>query len=103
MIDRIHRIHRILSGSPEHRAELVAAGLVVAIWFAMDVVQFVDWAIQKYNQPPALMVPSAPCIPLPGTNSCFAPALGYDCDSHGCSIPLTQNNNVVPLGICHDR
>ncbi len=39
--------HRILSGSPEARPELVAAGVFVAIWFAMDFVQWLDWLQSK--------------------------------------------------------
>lgn len=44
-------LHRILSGSPAHRRELIAAGLFVAIWFAMDVIQFVDWVASKIAGP----------------------------------------------------
>lgn len=84
-------IHRILSGAPEHRKELIAAGLFVLIWFAMDVIQFADWAWQKYNQPRAI-----PCEPIAGSTLCVSPAIvqfpGYYCGSHDCSIPLTQNN-----------
>lgn len=39
--------HRILSGSPERRAELIAAGCFVVVWFVMDAVQWVDWLITK--------------------------------------------------------
>lgn len=47
-------IHRILSGSPLQRKELVAAGIFVAIWFIIDVIQFSDWLLLKLN-PVAVM------------------------------------------------
>jgi hypothetical protein len=49
-------LHRILSGTPEHRVELVAAGIFVALWFAMDFVQWVDWASSKINPTPVVCV-----------------------------------------------
>lgn len=49
-------IHRILSGSPEHRRELIAAGLFVAVWFAIDLVQWVDWALEKFNPSPVVCI-----------------------------------------------
>lgn len=55
----IDRIHRILSGSPEHRTELIAAGIFVAIWFTMDAVQWVDWLAAKMQQPPQMA-----CVPI---------------------------------------
>jgi hypothetical protein len=85
-------LHKILAGNPGTRRELVAAGIFVAVWFAIDVIQFADWAVQKFKSPTTIDFPTAKCTPIPGTNSCWAPALGYYCDSHGCSIPLTQNN-----------
>lgn len=36
-------VHRALSGQTHTRAELIAAGLFVVVWFTMDVIQFVDW------------------------------------------------------------
>lgn len=47
-------LHRILSGSPARRIELIAAGIFVAVWFLMDVVQFTDWAIQKFSPTPVI-------------------------------------------------
>lgn len=41
------RFHRILSGSPMSRGELIFAGGFVLQWWLMDVVQFVDWLIGK--------------------------------------------------------
>jgi hypothetical protein len=49
-------LHRILSGSPEHRAELIAAGLFVLLWFAMDAVQWVDWLQTKMSPVPVICV-----------------------------------------------
>ena len=40
-------LHRVLSGQSLTRAELIGAGVFVIIWFAMDVVQFVGWIIEK--------------------------------------------------------
>ena len=40
-------IHRILAGSPLARKELIAAGVFVAVWFVIDVIEFVDWAQLK--------------------------------------------------------
>jgi len=42
-------LHRILSGTPERRIELIAAGIFVAVWFTMDFVQWIDWAVAKFN------------------------------------------------------
>ncbi len=85
-------LHKILAGNPGTRRELVAAGIFVAVWFAIDVIQFADWAIQKFNPPATFSFPISKCTPMPGTNMCMSPALRYYCDSYGCSVPLTQNN-----------
>lgn len=89
----MNALHRVLSGNPTRRVELIAAGIFVLIWFAIDVVQFADWAWQKYNQPRPVA-----CEPVPGTTMCLSPANlqlpGYYCGAHDCSIPLTQNNAV---------
>lgn len=52
-------LHRILSGSPEVRGELVAAGIFVAVWFVMDLAQWVDWVESKINPPQ-----QAFCLPI---------------------------------------
>lgn len=78
--------HRILAGSPAHRAELIAAGIFVAIWFVMDAAQWIDWAWLKFNPPAAISCLTLPSAPL---------APGYFCGSQNCSIPLTQNNGAV--------
>lgn len=38
-------IHRILSGQALTPGQLAAAGWFIVVWFAMDVVQFVDMII----------------------------------------------------------
>lgn len=53
-------LHRILSGSPESRTQLIAAGLFVGLWFAMDLIEFVDWANQKLHPMPVTCGPSIP-------------------------------------------
>ena len=65
-------LHRILSGSPEHRTELMAAGIFVMVWFTIDAIQWVDWAVSKFSQPQQVV-----CIPI-GTSA--------------LTLPLTQNN-----------
>jgi hypothetical protein len=42
-------LHRVLIGQTTTRKQLIAAGIVVIIWILMDVIQFVDWAIQKFH------------------------------------------------------
>lgn len=42
-------IHRILSGQPLTPRELRWAGAVVAIWFLMDLVEWLDWLIGKFQ------------------------------------------------------
>ena len=80
--------HRVVSGNPTRRVELIAAGIFVLIWFAIDVVQFVDWVVTKWNAPRPVA-----CEPIVRSTLCFTPAMGsYYCGSHDCSIPLTQNN-----------
>lgn len=49
-------LHRILSGTPAVRGELVAAGIFVAVWFAMDIIQFSDWAMLKLNPAPVACI-----------------------------------------------
>lgn len=36
-------IHRILTGQTLSRKELVIGGILVGLWFAMDLVQWIDW------------------------------------------------------------
>jgi hypothetical protein len=42
-------IHRILSGQALTPRELRWAGIIVILWILMDVVQFADWAWQKFH------------------------------------------------------
>jgi hypothetical protein len=42
-------INRVLSGTPEHKKELIAAGVVAGIWFLMDFVQWIDWLVSKFS------------------------------------------------------
>lgn len=37
--------HRIVSGQALTRGQLVGAGVFVAIWFLMDVIQFADMVV----------------------------------------------------------
>jgi hypothetical protein len=67
-------LHRIVSGGPKRRAELIAAGVFVLIWFGIDIIQFSDWVLQKFNPPE-----TAICLPVL------------------TSIPLTQNNGLQLL------
>lgn len=48
--------NRILSGSPERRAELIAAGVFVAVWFLMDFAQWVDWFLLKLAPMPVVCI-----------------------------------------------
>lgn len=41
-------IHRVLTGQPLSRRELIAAGILVLIWFVMDLVQWLDWLWGKF-------------------------------------------------------
>jgi hypothetical protein len=77
-------LHRILSGSPERRGELIAAGIFVLIWFVMDVAQWIDWVATKLNPPPHAL-----CLPLPISTdrppvTMITP--GYYCGNHDCSL-----------------
>jgi hypothetical protein len=40
-------IHRILTGQPISPLELRVAGILVLLWFLMDLVQWVDWLWSK--------------------------------------------------------
>lgn len=42
-------LHRILTGQTISRKELAVAGIVVGVWFAMDLVQWIDWAVAKWH------------------------------------------------------
>jgi hypothetical protein len=39
--------HRILTGQPLTVKELRIAGIIVLVWFLMDLVQWVDWLLSK--------------------------------------------------------
>ena len=41
-------LHRILAGQPLTPRELRIAGFLVALWFLMDFVQWVDWLLSKF-------------------------------------------------------
>jgi hypothetical protein len=40
-------LHRILAGQPLTSRELRWAGILVIVWFLMDLVQWIDWFIGK--------------------------------------------------------
>jgi hypothetical protein len=42
-------IHRVLTGQPLNRTELIVAGALVLLWFLMDLVQWIDWLLNKLN------------------------------------------------------
>lgn len=42
-------IHRILTGQPLTRKELIVGGVFVIVWFLMDLVQWIDWLLSKFN------------------------------------------------------
>ena len=42
-------IHRILTGNTLTPRQLIMAGLFVAIWFLMDLVQFIAWIWEKLS------------------------------------------------------
>lgn len=48
MLDRVD-IHRVLTGQTLTRKELVIGGIIVIIWFLMDLIQFVDWLWLKLH------------------------------------------------------
>jgi hypothetical protein len=39
--------HRLMTGQAVTRGELIGGGILVAIWFVMDAVQWIDWLSQK--------------------------------------------------------
>ena len=41
-------IHRILTGQAITRKELMIGGILVAIWFLMDLAQWIDWLMSKF-------------------------------------------------------
>lgn len=45
--ERLEALHRIVTGQPLTRKELNSAGFFIAVWFLMDVVQWLDWLIGK--------------------------------------------------------
>ena len=40
-------INRILTGQSVTRAELIAAGVLMMVWFLMDLAQWIDWFLTK--------------------------------------------------------
>lgn len=49
-------IYKILVGATDDRRLLVAGGLFVLVWFAMDAVEFTDFIIQKFNSSPVVCI-----------------------------------------------
>jgi hypothetical protein len=41
-------IHRILTGTPLTHCELRIGGILVMLWFLMDLVQWIDWLWSKF-------------------------------------------------------
>jgi hypothetical protein len=89
-------LHRILSGGPTRRGELIAAGIFVAVWFAIDVHQYADFLWSKFNP-----VQSAICLPITTMPSPSIDNMplnitpGYWCGMHDCSHLFdTQNNSA---------
>ena len=44
-------IHRVLSANPNNKKQLVFAAGFIIIWFGIDVIQFTDMIVGKFNQP----------------------------------------------------
>lgn len=42
--------HRMLTGNTLTRGQLIGAGAFVLFWFAMDVIQFVDFVVEKFSR-----------------------------------------------------
>ena len=68
-------LHKVLAGYPTSRPQLIAAGLFVAVWFTMDLIEFVDFSHSKFVEAgrqcmtvyvplPPLALPSAPPIEM---------------------------------------
>lgn len=54
-------LHRILTGAGNLTSrQLQIAGIVVIGWIAIDVIQFTDWAVQKFYPTPVVVVSGAP-------------------------------------------
>jgi len=47
--ERFDALHRIVTGQALTRKELNFAGFFIATWFLMDVVQWLDWLIGKFQ------------------------------------------------------
>jgi hypothetical protein len=47
--DMFDAINRILSGQALTRRQRTGAGIFVAVWFLMDLIQFVDWLLSKFH------------------------------------------------------
>lgn len=43
----IDTVHRVLTGQTVTRIELTIAGIVVVLWIAMDVHQYISWLFEK--------------------------------------------------------
>lgn len=56
--------HRVLTGNTLSRRQLIGAGVFVLVWFAMDVIQFADFVMQKFASPPytGAIVTNHPCM-----------------------------------------
>lgn len=47
--ERIDSLHRIVTGQALSRRELTYAGFFIGAWFLMDLVQWLDWFIGKFQ------------------------------------------------------
>lgn len=42
-------VHRILCAQPVTPGELRVAGILVLVWFVMDLIQWIDWLVGKFQ------------------------------------------------------
>jgi hypothetical protein len=47
--ERVDSVHRIMTGQALTRNELRLAGFFIAVWFLMDLVQWLDWLSEKFR------------------------------------------------------
>jgi hypothetical protein len=65
-------IHEVFSGNTTNQRRLFYASMFALLWFSMDVIQFADWAVEKFNPSCSIKIPYG----VPTTQGTIVPAVG---------------------------
>jgi hypothetical protein len=55
-----------MASRTKREKQVIATVAFAAIWFAMDLVQFIDWGIQHFRPSPVVCQPQSTASPIGG-------------------------------------